>query len=130
MHDLVVFPPQTWLQGLQALFALAIGHALADFPFQGEFLAMCKNQRHLIRLKDPNLPPTMWVTCMTAHCLIHAGMVWIVTGSSLLGVIEFVIHWLLDLAKCEGRTDFSFDQCLHIACKIVYVIAGLAHWVG
>ena len=130
MFELVIFPPQTWSQGLLVLFALAIGHALADFPLQGEFLAMCKNRRHLIQLKDPNLPPGMWVICMAAHCLIHAGAVWAVTGSATLGAIEFVIHWLLDMAKCEGKTDFSFDQSLHLACKIVYVIAGMAHWIG
>ena len=130
MFELVVFPPQTWSQGLQVLFALAIGHALADFPLQGDFLAMCKNRRHLIRLKDPNRPPSMWITCMAAHCLIHAGMVWAVTGSAILGAVEFVIHWVLDTVKCEGKTDFSFDQFLHLACKIVYVIAGMAHWIG
>jgi Protein of unknown function (DUF3307) len=130
MFDLVVFPPQTWSQGLQVLFALAIGHALADFPLQGDFLAMCKNRRYLIRLKDPNRPPSMWITCMAAHCLIHAGMVWAITGSAVLGAVEFVIHWALDTAKCEGRTDFSFDQVLHLSCKIVYVIAGMAHWIG
>ncbi|MBX7207362.1 MAG: DUF3307 domain-containing protein [Verrucomicrobiaceae bacterium] len=130
MSGLVDFPPHTWLQGLQALFALAIGHALADFPLQGEFLAMCKNRRHLIRLKDANLPPSMWISCMAAHCLIHAGMVWIVTGSALLGAVELVIHWALDVAKCEGKTDFSVDQCLHVVCKIMYVIAGMAHLVG
>lgn len=130
MFDLVDFPPQTWSQGLLVLFALAIGHALADFPLQGEFLAMCKNRRYLIRIKDPARPPSMWITCMAAHCLIHAGMVWAVTGSALLGAVELVIHWVLDTAKCEGKTDFSFDQVLHIACKIIYVIAGMAGWVA
>lgn len=130
MFELVVFPPQSWLQGLQVLFALSAGHALADFPLQGEFLAMCKNRRHLVRLKDPNLPPSMWVSCMAAHCLIHAGMVWLVTGSSLLGAVEFVIHWMLDVAKCEGKTTFSLDQCLHIVCKALYVAAGMAHLAG
>ena len=129
MFDLVVSPPATWSQGLQVLFALAIGHALADFPLQGEFLAMCKNRRHLIRLKDPNLPPEMWVTCMAAHCLIHAGMVWAITGSVVLGAVELVVHWMLDMAKCEGKTGFTLDQIMHILCKVVYVVAGMAHWV-
>jgi len=129
MFDLVVFPPQTWSQGLQVFFALAIGHALADFPLQGEFLAMCKNRRHLIRLKDPNLPPNMWIACMAAHCLIHAGTVWVITGSVVLGVVELVVHSMLDIAKCEGKTQFSFDQCMHLVCKAVYVAIGMVHWV-
>ena len=42
------FPCPDWLSALQMFFALAIGHALADFPLQGEFLAMCKNRRLLV----------------------------------------------------------------------------------
>jgi len=125
MFDLVVFPPQTWSQGVLVLFALTIGHAFADFPLQGEFLATCKNRRYLIRLKDPNRPPDMWITCMAAHCLIHAGAVWLITGSAFLAAVELVVHWLLDMAKCEGKTSFNFDQSMHIVCKFVYVLAGM-----
>ena len=125
MFDLVAFPPQTWSQGLLVLFALAIGHAVADFPLQGEFLATCKNRRFLIRLKDPNRPPSMWIACMAAHCLIHAGAVWLITGSAVLAAIELVVHWILDTAKCEGKTGFNFDQTMHIVCKAIYALAGL-----
>lgn len=125
MFDPVAFPPQTWSQGLLVLFALAIGHAVADFPLQGEFLATCKNRRFLIRLKDPNRPPSMWIACMAAHCLIHAGAVWLITGSAVLAAIELVVHWILDTAKCEGKTGFNFDQTMHIVCKAIYALAGL-----
>lgn len=127
MFELVVFPPQTWLAALQALFALAIGHAVADFPLQGEYLAMGKNRRFLLRIQDPSRPVSIWFVCMTAHCLIHAGAVWIITGSSLLAFIEFVLHWCIDTAKCEGKTTFNVDQGLHIACKAAYVLAA---WQG
>lgn len=130
MFDLVAFPPQTWSQGLLVLFALAIGHAVADFPLQGEFLATCKNRRYLIRLKDPNRPPSMWIACMAAHCLIHAGAVWLITGSAVLAAIELVVHWILDTAKCEGKTGFNFDQTMHIVCKALYALAGLFGTVG
>lgn len=129
MFELVDFPPQTWIQAVQLLFALIIGHALADFPLQGEFLAMCKNRRFLMRQKDPCRPPGMWVWCMGAHCLIHSGMVWWITGVALLGAVEFVLHWILDMLKCEGKTEFNTDQMLHFGCKAVYVIAGWAHWL-
>jgi len=118
------FPCPTWLCAAQMFFALVIGHALADYPLQGEFLAMCKNRRFLVRLKDPLRPPELWVYCMTAHCLIHAGTVWIITGSVVLGVVELVLHWVLDQAKCEGKTTFAIDQWGHVACKAGYVIVG------
>ncbi len=105
--------------------ALLVGHAVADFPLQGEFLAIGKNRRYLTRLKDPARPPEIWVFCMGAHCLIHAGAVWIVTGSFLLAVVELVLHWFIDLAKCEGKTTFATDQWAHVACKAIYVVAGV-----
>ncbi len=130
MCDLVEFPPTTWLAALQALFALAIGHAIGDFPLQGEYLATGKNRRFLIRLQDPSRPPHIWVSCMAAHCLIHAGFVWLITGSPLLGLVEFVVHWGIDVAKCNGLTSFNQDQILHVVCKTAYVAAGYAGWVA
>lgn len=122
--DAPLFPPGSWLAAAQLFFALAIGHAVADFPLQGDFLATCKNRRYLVSLNDPSRPPAMWLPCMAAHCLIHAGVVWLVTRSCLLAVVEFVLHWALDWAKCQGRTTFVQDQALHYLSKIAYVIAG------
>jgi hypothetical protein len=119
------FPCPTWLCAAQMFFALLIGHAVADFPLQGEYLAIGKNRRYLTRLKDPSRPPEMWIYCMGAHCLIHAGAVWIITGSSILALIEMTIHWMLDQAKCDGKTTFGLDQGAHVACKAAYVIAGI-----
>lgn len=117
----VEFPPTTLLAAAQALFALCIGHALADFPLQGEFLAIGKNRRFLMALGDPARPAGMWFVCMAAHCLIHAGFVWLITGSSLLAAFEFVLHWAIDTAKCAGKTTFNQDQVLHVVCKAGYV---------
>lgn len=124
LQEALIFPPGSCLGAAQVFFALAIGHAVADFPLQGDFLAQCKNRALLIKLNDPARPPAMWLPCMAAHCLIHAGMVWLITSSCLLGVVEFVIHWLLDWVKCRGRTTFVQDQALHYVTKIAYAIAG------
>jgi hypothetical protein len=130
MSELVAFPPHNMLMALQAFFALSIGHALADFPLQGEYLATNKNRRYLMRLQDPCRPVSIWVVCMTAHCLIHAGAVWIITGSALLAIVEFFLHWAIDTAKCEGVTSFHQDQILHILCKAGYVGVAWGGWVG
>ena len=107
---------------LMVLFALVIAHAIADFPLQGAFLAQGKN-RHLANTDfQGDEPRFLWVYCLTAHSLIQSGGVWLITGSFALGVIEFVIHWLLDYAKCEGWTNFHADQLAHILCKVVFVI--------
>ena len=47
-------------------------------------------------------------------------MVWVITGSVVLSVIEFVLHWIIDLAKNEELTNFYTDQALHMVCKIVF----------
>lgn len=119
--------PVTDLDLLSALilfFALVIGHAMADFPLQGEFLSRGKN-RHLPppRLADGDSSPRhLWVYLMSAHCLTHAGFVWVITGSALLAFAEFVIHWIIDALKCEGKTGFEVDQWLHLITKAAYVI--------
>ena len=113
----------SFLSASVVLFALLIGHALADFPLQGEFLSITKNRRFQPPA-DGKYPvsPRLWIYCLSVHSLIQAGAVWIITTSPLLGFIEFVVHWLIDFVKCEGATGFEFDQWLHIGTKVVYVI--------
>jgi hypothetical protein len=108
-------------------FALLIGHALADFPWQGEYLARFKNRHHPgqdIRGHSE----TVWPYVLTAHALIHAGVVWLITGSFFLGLLEFVLHWVIDLAKNEGWSNFHIDQGLHVATKVLIVV--LLVWAG
>ena len=124
------FPCPTWLAAAELFFALVIGHAVADFPLQGEFLAIGKNRRYLVRLKDPNRTPDMWIFCMAAHCLIHAGTVWIISGAIVLALIELVVHWALDQAKCNGLTTFASDQMAHVLCKFAYAVAGALMGAG
>ena len=99
---------------LEVLFLLLAVHALADYPLQGDFLAKAKNRHAPI----PGVP---WWQALTAHALIHAGGVFVVTGSLAFAAIELSAHWLIDNAKCSGRLTFNADQMLHVICKIAYV---------
>jgi hypothetical protein len=113
-----------WHAPFILFFALLIGHAIADYPMQGTFLATAKD-RHgdssaLFGKQGP--PPGMWIHALTAHSLIHAGFVWVITGSALLAAVESILHWAIDFVKCEGLTRFTTDQLLHVACKAVYAI--------
>lgn len=102
-------------------FALMIGHALADYPLQGEAIAKGKN-RHNPPFGIPagQKPCTVWTHYLTAHALIHAGFVWLITGSVWMGLVEFVAHWVIDFSKCENWTNPHEDQGLHIICKLIY----------
>ena len=124
--------PTGVVSALFLLFAFTIGHAFADFPLQGDFLSRGKNRN----APPPPLadgkscPADLWVYLMSAHCLIHAGFVWIIGGYAILAVVEFILHWLIDAVKCEGHTSFATDQWLHILTKVAYVAvlwSGLLH---
>jgi len=94
----------------EMMLALIVGHALADYPLQGDFLAKAKN-------RSAPIPGVPWWQAMWAHSAIHGGVVGLITGIWWLGVAEFVVHFLIDDAKCTGKIGFNRDQFLHIAAK-------------
>jgi hypothetical protein len=98
------------------LFALLIGHALCDYPLQGDFVGKFKSHK----VASPVPGTTIWPHLLTAHALIHAGMVWAITQSPTMAVLEFVLHWGIDFAKSHGWTNFHHDQGLHVLCKVGY----------
>jgi hypothetical protein len=110
------------------LLLLFAGHALCDYPLQGDFLAKGKNRWKPI----PGVP---WYQCLFAHALIHAGMVCLVTGIWWLGILELFIHAVTDYAKCAGwfgsqtygteginPRAFNVDQAIHYGCKLLWAI--------
>ncbi len=100
---------------LTLLCLLMLGHILMDFPLQTDFMAKGKNWNTAV----PDIP---WYYIMGAHCALHAGAVWLLTGSPLLGMIEFVIHFILDCLKCAGKTNMHIDQGGHFLCKVGYAL--------
>ena len=107
---------------MEMLLMLFAGHALCDYPLQGDFLAKGKNHR----LPLPGVP---WYQCLYAHVLIHAGMVYLITHSFTLAMCEFTIHFATDFAKCEGKLTFNQDQAIHYLCKIAWaILAGGFGW--
>lgn len=96
-------------------FGLLVIHTLADFPLQGDYLARQK-VRTLATCK------TDWLVALSAHSIIHAGGVWLMTGSLVFGLAELALHGLIDFAKGEGKFGIVTDQSLHLLCKLVYVL--------
>lgn len=117
---------------LALFFALLIGHAVADFALQGEFLSTVKNRNaELSRFFGGGPTPRgVWMCALGAHSLIHAGAVWIVTGSVILGFVEFLLHAFIDFAKSERWTTFLTDQALHVVCKVIFVVILACGWLG
>ena len=111
------------------LFLLLCGHALADFALQSDVMAKLKN-RHVVieRPISPRYCPC-WYYWLTAHALIHGGIVFVISAwlfdlpiAFTAGIIEMVMHWGIDFVKCEGWTDPNQDQLYHLICKIIYVV--------
>jgi len=102
-------------QGPLALFAaFMVAHALADFPLQGDYLARQKSRKHADSRSD-------WIIALTAHCVIHAGGVWLVSGSLAFAAAELFLHGVIDLGKGEEKYGTATDQILHLTCKLAYV---------
>lgn len=104
---------------IENLFILIFGHALADFVLQPDAMGYGKNRNDKIHDKEHSLFPVWWYW-LTAHAMVHGGVVYLITDSLLLGVIESVIHWVTDFAKCEGWIGMHQDQAIHIGCKVAY----------
>jgi hypothetical protein len=96
---------------LATVVLLFAGHALCDFPLQGQFLSDAKNHR---------LNPHGWMRALFAHSMIHCAMVYLITGSMLFGFAELVIHAATDYAKCDDKISSRTDQAIHYVCKVLW----------
>lgn len=105
---------------IETFFKLLIGHAVADFWAQSAEMRAGKGWTSDIR-SDPG-QVKVWPYALTAHALIHAGTVWVVTGSAALALAEFICHWLIDYGKCSHWYNTHADQGMHVGCKIVWSI--------
>lgn len=103
---------------MKILFLLLSAHALCDYALQGDFMAKAKN-------RFASIPGVPWYQAMTAHCLIHAAAVYLITGSLWFAAAEFNFHFVIDDSKCAGRFGYNTDQALHVICKILWVALAL-----
>ena len=100
------------------LILLLVAHCLADYAWQGDFMAAAKNRAKPI----PGVP--FWQP-LVAHAVIHGGLVALITGYWWMGAAEALIHGLTDDAKCTGKIGYNADQAIHIACKLIWWGAAL-----
>lgn len=106
------------------LLLLIFGHVVGDFVFQSDAMAKGKNRHRQIdmgSIPPGQAPQTVWPYFLTAHAIVHGGIVTIVTGNILLGLAETVAHWIIDFGKCESWYGIHIDQLLHFVCKLLWV---------
>lgn len=89
-------------------------------------MAVCKC-RHANHALQKDVP---WYYWMMAHALVHGGTVGVIIkwwGFSqdtaiVFGVLETVIHFIIDTGKCEKLYGIAVDQALHVICKILWCL--------
>lgn len=100
---------------------MVIAHAISDFVLQNDAMGAGKNRNNKLQeRKGLQFPP--WYYWMTAHALVHGGAVYLISGNAILGLIETMLHWVIDFSKCEGWINVHQDQALHIVCKVGYCL--------
>lgn len=106
---------------MTTLLLMLVGHALADYPLQGDWLSKAKNQKLSVVPGE-----TIWPGALACHSAIHAAFVGVITGSVLLAAFEFVAHTIIDWSKCQGLISYNVDQALHMFCKLCWFVILLA----
>ena len=110
---------------LELFLLLLMGHAVADFALQTEWIANNKSRHAIPKGYDPEKHgpmQTIWPYVLTSHALIHGLMVYLVTQNILLGFFETISHWAIDFGKCEKWYGIHTDQWLHIGCKLLWIV--------
>ena len=112
------------------LFFLLAGHALMDYSLQTDPMAVCKCRR----ANNPLQQSVPWYYWLTAHALIHGGMVGVLFQwrygdwnlAVAFAIAETVVHWFIDFGKCEKLYGMHVDQSLHVLCKVLWwgLVAG------
>ena len=105
---------------MELLFRMLFSHVLGDFILTTEALSRYKNRN----LDRPSGVPG-WGYWLTAHAFLHGGLVYFATGSWLVAMYIFTMHWVIDYAKCDDKINANQDQILHLACILFPLSVGV-----
>jgi hypothetical protein len=109
----------------QMFFWLVTGHFVMDYALQGSTMAAQKSPVPGGPRNEALARAVPWPYWMTTHALMHGGVVYVVTGSMTLGLLETAMHFATDVAKCCHKIDIHVDQAIHLACKVAWLVARL-----
>jgi hypothetical protein len=87
---------------------------IGGYPY--EFATPAQLATWLARWLKPGLH-----VCLPLMRRCQGLIVALITGVPLLGLAEWVLHWLIDWGKCQKRYNLGFDQALHLACKALWI---------
>jgi Protein of unknown function (DUF3307) len=106
-------------------FFLLAGHALADYPLQTGAIAICKC-RHANHPLQKEVP---WYYWMLSHALVILKWWGYSPDTAIIfGIMETVIHFIIDVGKCEKFYGIAVDQALHVICKVLWCTLLATTW--
>ena len=108
------------MQELELFFQFLVAHAVLDFMLQPDVMASAKS-RHSKYHERGNTDFPAWYYWLGAHAVAHGGGVYLIPGNLVLGLVEVVLHGVIDHLKCEHKTTLGQDQALHLVCKLGYM---------
>ncbi|MAM70048.1 MAG: hypothetical protein CMP91_02730 [Gammaproteobacteria bacterium] len=108
------------MEVLSILLLMLAGHFVGDFVLQPAPMSSGKNRNNSRERFDDGFP--QWYYWLSAHASTHGLIVYLVTGSIIFMLLEFISHWLIDLLKCDKKISLHQDQSLHILSKILYIV--------
>lgn len=108
----------------ETFILLMFAHAIADFALQSDSMAKGKNRHAFDPSKAPpgQKPVNCWFWWMLAHALVNGGFFYFVTSNLMIGIVETIVHFIVDFLKCENKTNPHQDQGIHLAFIVVYSI--------
>ena len=99
---------------LDIFILLALGHFLGDFALQSDRMAIEKCPGRDVILD--------WRWWLISHGAIHGFIVAGITAIPVLGLIECIIHSIIDFGKCRIGYSLMIDQILHLICKLFILV--------
>ena len=102
------------MESLNLLILLVLAHFVCDFVLQSDRMAVEK-----IPGRDDTLHWGWW---LGSHAAIHGLAVALLTDVPLLGVMETLLHAMIDGLKSRFGFTLALDQSLHLLCKLVWVL--------
>jgi hypothetical protein len=106
------------------LFFLITTHALMDYALQSDAIATCKCRK----FESPVSKAVPWYYWLSAHAILHGASIGAVvrwfgfdwTAVATLALAETVLHWFIDLGKCERLYGIDIDQAFHVICRLAW----------
>ena len=102
------------MESFNLLILLVLAHFVCDFVLQSDRMAVEK-----IPGRDDTLHWGWW---LGSHAATHGLAVALLTGVPLLGLMETLLHAIIDWLKIRSRFTLVLDQSLHLLCKLIWVL--------